>query len=325
MALNWVCFAPSTNLWRLLQDCFAFCRHQLFVLSWSMHWRSLNLQAVIVRNRTICETQSGEDPQCRLLKLNCSQLDVYDVLSFCESQHCNCVTGYERKMRTSRLTFEGIEQLMMMIPNGNVILLGGDTCTDSVSQSCDHIRQNSPSERDTFYRNDLWEFQATTMLWVSPQAAVALVLNCSCVYSMYLFITQIFAGLLRGKGCDFSSFSDIHPHIQFSLIDSIHSSYPKTLITVSKFASGDIGTKTISFCISRWRKPFCWLLEIVQSHSKETRCRLALRDSLIMRIDTHIHIHTYTHTQHVGIYVYVCILVVFCTNNLWMGWQSDVL
>ena len=221
MALNWVCFAPSTNLWRLLQDCFAFCRHQLFVLSCSMHWRSLNLQAVIVRNRTICETQSGEDPQCRLLKLNCSQLGVYDVLSFCESRHCNCVTGYERKMRTSRLTFEGIEQLMMMIPNGNVILLGGDTCTDSVSQSCDHIRQNSPSERDTFYRNDLWEFQATTMLWVSPQAAAALVLYCSCFYSMYLFLTNICRSSSRKEMRFFLIFRHPSPYSIFT-----HRIYP---------------------------------------------------------------------------------------------------
>jgi hypothetical protein len=52
-----------------------------------------------------------------------------------------------------------------ILANGNVIVMGGDSCVDSLAGfRCDELPSTS---RRPQFRYDLWEFQAATLAWVS--------------------------------------------------------------------------------------------------------------------------------------------------------------
>jgi len=50
-----------------------------------------------------------------------------------------------------------------ILSNGNVIVMGGDSCVDSAGGKCKEL---SSTSRRPYFRYDLWEFQAATLTWV---------------------------------------------------------------------------------------------------------------------------------------------------------------
>ena len=57
------------------------------------------------------------------------------------------------------------DMFVAILSNGNVIVMGGDSCVDSLAGfRCDELPSTS---RRPQFRYDLWEFQAATLAWVS--------------------------------------------------------------------------------------------------------------------------------------------------------------
>ena len=50
-----------------------------------------------------------------------------------------------------------------ILANGNVIVMGGDSCVDSAGGNCKEL---SSTSRMPYFRYDLWEFQGATLKWV---------------------------------------------------------------------------------------------------------------------------------------------------------------
>jgi len=61
------------------------------------------------------------------------------------------------------------DMFMTILPNGNLILMGGDSCTEKDEGAGKYenwCKRKSASERESYFLNDLWEFQVDRMSWV---------------------------------------------------------------------------------------------------------------------------------------------------------------